>query len=72
MAFKCQISAVARPLFNSNALCGTVFSLLDSVDVHFIRLHCPSHLLMVKHTRLLLNNQQGLSTQTTNVNWATM
>jgi len=27
MAFKCQISAVAGPLFNAHALCGTVFSL---------------------------------------------
>jgi hypothetical protein len=44
-SFKCQVSGVARAVFNLNVHCGTVFSHLDIQDVPLMGEQCPTRLL---------------------------
>jgi len=46
--FKFQFYAAARTLFNLNSHCGTVPSLLDKKDVHWMGQHCPFLLLITE------------------------
>jgi hypothetical protein len=44
MSFKCQVSAAARALFNSNAHEATMFSLEKEKGAHLMgQLHCNCH-----------------------------
>jgi hypothetical protein len=47
---KCQVSAVAIALFNLNAQCKTMFSLLEKKDVHLTGQHGSIRPLKVKYT----------------------
>ena len=44
-----QHTAVTRPLFNLNAHCGKVVSLLKEIEIHAMEHGCPIHPLKANH-----------------------